>query len=87
MNTSLNMTMNRFLTARNKRGKTDLEEELSGLLQERDEAIMIRNNIKSNLEETSSSLKDIRKTNEETRREILKLKLNYEEIHSRVLNN
>ena len=87
MNTSLNMTMNRFLTARNKRGKSDLEEELRGLLQERDEAIMIRNNIKSNLEENRSSLKDIRKTNEETRREILKLKLNYDEIHSRVLDN
>ena len=55
------MNMTRFLTAKNARGQSDLTEELKGLKQERDEAIMIRDCIKNSLLETNSSKKGIQR--------------------------
>ena len=46
--------MTRFMTAKNQRNASDLIEELKSLKQQKEEAVMIRNNIKSNLTETNS---------------------------------
>ena len=48
---------------------------------------MIKNNKKNELKETNMALNAIRRENEDQRREILKLKLNYDEVHNRVLDN